>query len=574
MENVVFFGCRAQLHTPVDGAFRQLVVICNAFGGEGLYAYRALGALAEDIAAAGMAALHLDYPGLGDSIDLEPNVDATQYWLGGLRAALNWARSHFPGVTLSLCGHRMGALLAAEVACNEPDVQALLLLSPPQSGRHLVRELQLTAQPAANEQGVYLYGWWLSKATLNGLQGMDLTCLHRRPELAVQVLSESGVRALNKLANQRTATGGGEFVVLEMGDLVSLRAEPHLVAVAEESFALGVKWLAQKQPEHGVVQKLPKFSPESGDLDLTYCVESGHRFGPAGAYFGILCRPHAAQAGQPCLLILNTGGNPRSGHHRLGVKLARELAQAGVASMRIDATGIGDTLPVVRGRSLSLYSQASLPDVGHAIAWLECRGWGRPFVFGVCSGAYLGLHAATEVMGIGGLIMVNPQSFLWEGEVFGAEVPVQTEPSAKVEIKHLGHYCKILFTRRFWQRLWHGEVAVAAVLQETSRALWFRFTASLQARLPQGWILIPRAAKVHALFAGLQRRRLPMMLVYADTDPGLNELQACFGPCGRRLPVDSGTKVKMVVGADHTFTDPVYSDELIDMVKEFVKEGR
>lgn len=147
MKSVVFSGCRAQLHAPADGVFRHLVVLCNAFGGEGLYAQRALGVLAEDMAAAGMAALHLDYPGQGDSVDLAASVDATQAWLGGVRAALAWARSHFPGVALSLCGHRLGALLAAEVASTEADVQALLLLSPPQSGRHLVRELQLTAQP-------------------------------------------------------------------------------------------------------------------------------------------------------------------------------------------------------------------------------------------------------------------------------------------------------------------------------------------------------------------------------------------------------------------------------------------
>ena len=208
MKSVVFSGCHAQLHTPADGVFRHLVVLCNAFGGEGLYAHRALCVLAEDMATAGMAALHLDYPGLGDSVDLPPGVDATQEWLAGVRAALAWARRHFPGVALSLCGHRLGALLAAEVASTEPDVQALLLLSPPQSGRHLVRELQLTALPAPQGDGFYLYGWWLASSTLAGLQALDLGCLSRRPSLAVQVLTEAGVRGLVKLGQAHVQAGG------------------------------------------------------------------------------------------------------------------------------------------------------------------------------------------------------------------------------------------------------------------------------------------------------------------------------------------------------------------------------
>lgn len=424
MKSVVFSGCRAQLHAPADGVFRHLVVLCNAFGGEGLYAQRALGVLAEDMAAAGMAALHLDYPGQGDSVDLAASVDATQAWLGGVRAALAWARSHFPGVALSLCGHRLGALLAAEVASTEADVQALLLLSPPQSGRHLVRELQLTAQPAPQGDGFHLYGWWLAKATLAGLQSLDLNCLSRRPALAVQVLSEVGVRALLKLGQAHAQVGGAEFGVHEMPDLAGLRAEPHLVEAAEASFARGVQWLAQQGVgAEGVGSLQGPELPLSTELHLPQGLESGHRFGPADAYFGILCRPHQAPPNPPCVLILNTGGNPRSGHHRLSVALARSLAAAGVASLRMDATGIGDTLPVVRGRSLALYSQASPEDVGHALSWLEGQGWARPIVFGICSGGYLGLHAAAHETRMGGLVMVNPQSFLWDGPAFGSEVP-------------------------------------------------------------------------------------------------------------------------------------------------------
>lgn len=574
MKSVVFSGCHAQLHTPADGVFRHLVVLCNAFGGEGLYAHRALCVLAEDMATAGMAALHLDYPGLGDSVDLPPGVDATQEWLAGVRAALAWARRHFPGVALSLCGHRLGALLAAEVASTEPDVQALLLLSPPQSGRHLVRELQLTALPAPQGDGFYLYGWWLASSTLAGLQALDLGCLSRRPSLAVQVLTEAGVRGLVKLGQAHVQAGGAEFDVHEMPDLAGLRAEPHLVEAAEAAFACGVQWLALRGASGAGVGSLHAPAlPLASDLHLPQGLESGCRFGPGGAYFGIVCRPHEVQPDPRCVLILNTGGNPRSGHHRLSVALARALAAVGVASLRMDATGIGDALPAVRGRSLALYSAASLVDVSHALNWLEGQGWVHPVVFGICSGGYLGLHAAARETRMGGLVMVNPQSFLWDGPVFGSEPSVDGGAPAEVEIQQLSHYRRVLFSGDFWQRLLRAEVAVAGVLRQVSRALWFRFTAALQAHLPAGWVLAPRAAKVQALFSGLAKRRMPLLLVYADTDPGLNELQACFGPCGRRLLTYPGTGVQLVRGADHTFTGPADSENLIQIVRQFVSSS-
>lgn len=571
MKSVVFSGCRAQLHTPADGRFRHLVVLCNAFGGEGLYAQRALGVLAEDLAAAGMAALHLDYPGQGDSVDLAADDDATEAWLAGVRAALVWARSHFPGVALSLCGHRLGALLAAQVAATEPDVQALLMLSPPQSGRHLVRELQLTAQPADQGDGCFLYGWWLSKATLTGLQSLELSVVSRRPSLAVRALSEAGMRALVKLGQAHVAAGGCEFEVFEMPDLAGLRAEPHLVEAAETSFAHGVQWLAQWGSKASAVGVMAAPAlPMSTELKLPEGLESGHRFGPSEAYFGVLCRPHQALPEQACVLILNTGGNPRSGHHRLGVALARALASAGIASLRMDASGIGDSLPVVRGRSLALYSQACPGDVGHALDWLTGQGWARPVVFGLCSGAYLGLHAAASETRMGGLVMVNPQSFLWEGPIFGSETPAEGGAPAEVEIQQLDHYWRVVFTGRFWRRLWRAEVAVAGVLRQVSKALWFRCAAALQARLPASWALAPRAAKVQAHFEALARRQLPLLLVYADTDPGLNELQACFGPGGRRLLRNPAASVHLVTGADHTFTAPADSENLIQIVRQFV----
>jgi len=580
MQAMAVGGCAATLHLPEGGRFRQLVLICNSFGYEGLYVHRALAALGEDLAAAGMAALRLDYPDQGDSVDLPPEADAVGAWLDSLRAALAWARHRYPGVALSLCGYRLGALLAAEVAAQEPELCGLVLLSPVMSGRSYVRELKLSIGPNAAQaevQGLSQEGWWLSAASLQRLAGLDLKHLGAPARIDVLALADSGTRALEKWAAafRATAEEGASrplcCEVHEAPELLLLRDDSHAVTVPETGFAQVVDWLRRRpaQPSR------PAAEPDPAPLPAAWAVPGGveqHlRYGPQKAFAAVWTRPDPDRGGGPCLLILNTGGNPRSGHNRLSVRLARALLQQGVSTLRVDVSGTGDAWPVQRGRNQALYSGAPVADVGVALDWLEHQGHGRPAVLGLCSGAYLGFQAALAQERVGSLLMVNSQSFLWHGRPFGEPVTEGAAADQPVQLKHLDRYHRIVFTADFWRRLWRREVRVWEVVSRLVGAHVFRLASAVQARLPGWLVLVPRAAAIQRHFAALLRRRLPLLLVYGDTDPGMNELQACFGPAGMRLARQSGVSVQIVPGADHTFTEPASTDTLVRIVGEFVR---
>ena len=92
------------------------------------------------------------------------------------------------------------------------------------------------------------------------------------------------------------------------------------------------------------------------------------QFGRSGSLVGILSRPPSElPIRRPAVVILNTGIAHRTGHHRMYVKMARDLAALGYLAFRFDFSGIGDSAS--RGDSLSPI-EAHQADVSEALDWL------------------------------------------------------------------------------------------------------------------------------------------------------------------------------------------------------------
>jgi hypothetical protein len=108
------------------------------------------------------------------------------------------------------------------------------------------------------------------------------------------------------------------------------------------------------------------------------------RFGPGGRLFGILAHPRSEPAGKTALLIPNTGLDHRCGPNRLHVHLSRALAEAGFPTLRMDLSGLGDSLPLppdVEGDAVD--------DLRAAMDHLGSLGIARRFGgIGICSGGH------------------------------------------------------------------------------------------------------------------------------------------------------------------------------------------
>ena len=150
-------------------------------------------------------------------------------------------------------------------------------------------------------------------------------------------------------------------------------------------------------------------------LTLATHVETLVRFGEGRRLTGTLCEPAASAepdssrpsgADRPVLLVFNAGVLPRTGPHRLNVKIARRFARAGWTVFRFDLSGQGDSLAA--GGTLG-FERQSIADLRAAMDALgERLGATRFASFGICSGAVLGYACALEDPRLVGCAMFDP----------------------------------------------------------------------------------------------------------------------------------------------------------------------
>lgn len=129
-------------------------------------------------------------------------------------------------------------------------------------------------------------------------------------------------------------------------------------------------------------------------------------FGPEGEkLLGVVTRPGGAGAPPLACLLLNQGAGYRIGPRRINVKLARRLAEHGIASIRMDLSGLGDSgAPSGAGD----YVQQGVADLQAAMDLMQDMLGVRRFAhIGLCSGGVHGMALAGEDPRVAGLMMFD-----------------------------------------------------------------------------------------------------------------------------------------------------------------------
>ena len=135
------------------------------------------------------------------------------------------------------------------------------------------------------------------------------------------------------------------------------------------------------------------------------------RFGPEAQLVGIVSHPSTATAATPGLafMILNAGVLHRVGPHRLHVVLAWHIASSGVASLRLDLGGIGDSITT---SDAGTFRETAIADTRAAMTGLTgAIGAERFVLFGVCSGADNSIATALVDDRVAGIVVVDPATY-------------------------------------------------------------------------------------------------------------------------------------------------------------------
>jgi pimeloyl-ACP methyl ester carboxylesterase len=133
------------------------------------------------------------------------------------------------------------------------------------------------------------------------------------------------------------------------------------------------------------------------------------QFGTERHLCGTLTLPGATPPAPVGVLLFNAGVIHRIGPHRINVKLARHLASLGIASLRFDLSGQGDSRA---SSSPAPYREQAVADLRAAMDQFErMTGVQRFAVFGICSGADHGWACAQQDERLVGLFMLDGYAY-------------------------------------------------------------------------------------------------------------------------------------------------------------------
>lgn len=557
-------GCVGWLHPPAPTHARTRgVVLCPPFGYEGLSTYRAMRELAALLAASGLPVLRFDYPNAGEAAgeaETPPSVAACVAAAADAAALLRRAGCG----QVAFAGCRFGALVATLAAAAHPGgAAALALLAPVLSGRSYARELRLLAYGLPGTEPTESAGFPITPEFLAELGALDLRRLNTAPaDRSLLLTVPDRIAPATALAATWSA-GGQRASAAPFAGAERLLAEAHGVEAPRAAFEAMRRVLAEAAPP---AHRIPSLPIPSATLRLPDGVtEQVVRFGPGERLVGTWCLPDGGAApGITPLLIPGTGANMRAGNGRLSVLLARRAARRGIASLRYDMTGVGDSgnpdgTPLTR----LMYSRRAIEDAGHAMDWLAASGHPRAMAVGNCAGAYTALHLAIADSRIVFTVPANLQRFLWrEGRLL--TVPATRSVRADAE-------------RLQWEAL-RDALAQRARPVDLLRALlpphvkhaWKRSVVRGQAALawaaPRGWVRGMEAGRVRLGLEALSRRGGRVLFVYCADDAGLDEFEAHLGRGGRRLALLPGFARALVDGADHTLSTAEMRGRFLDIV--------
>lgn len=242
------------------------------------------------------------------------------------------------------------------------------------------------------------------------------------------------------------------------------------------------------------------------------------------------------------VLIVVGGPQYRVGSHRQFTLLARSLAANGIAAMRFDYRGMGDSEGPMRdfetiGNDLRAAVDAfvqAVPDMQEVVLW------------GLCDGASAAAMYAADDTRVSGLVLLNPWVRTAEG-------------LARTTLKH--YYRGRLLEAAFWRKLVRGRFDLVQSLKSMAGLVKDATSAATDAPLHE---------RMHA---GLCAFGGPVMIIIGGADLTGREFcdLAASAPAWKRLLDGPHVTWRRLDKADHTFSRRVWRDQVSDWTCEWVQ---
>lgn len=570
---VTFNDCFGWLHAPTPGTGGAAagdvgVVVCQGLMRDGLLAHCSLRLLGDELAAAGYPMLRFDYPGTGDSLDGAVAAAGGHWdaWLASIDQAADWLKAATGVTRLVFCGLRAGATLASLAAglrtgSGRSDVAGLLLFEPVVSGRTYVREMILEAdlqsgKTSARGEDLDIREFLFNAATLDTIAAVDLRKAVLPSGLKAALFVRPEARQIDDCVAAWTALG----VDVERhgwDGLVPLMRHNVIDENALADFTHVMAWLKRAIPATSIEAR-----PAPPEMKLTPdgAIETPFWFGPK--LFGVLSRPAHGTTDQ-ILLIGNGGRDPHYGAARQNVDFARHLAKHGIACLRFDFAGLGDSIgPPGKENLLTHTFTDRLPDIRAALDALGQQGFNRFAMLGLCSGAYHAFHAALVEPRLSRLLLVN--------------MPLFQLPTRNVLdfLENRGTSATVVGRKLFnvgsWKTLLSGRSDVRTLVRSVINHARRQIGAKSQALGRRLGLIKEQSFAVQAM-AKLARQGTRALFLFSAGDEEIDAFAREFGPAGEGLAPFKGSAMQVLPRMDHDLTKAIGRRDAEQAVTEFLK---
>ena len=229
----------------------------------------------------------------------------------------------------------------------------------------------------------------------------------------------------------------------------------------------------------------------------------------------------------PGVMIVNPGMLSRVGNYRYNVNLARALYGHGIASIRVDLSGVGDSEPSPDVKPIrEIWADDTLEAMTHLATTAKVDTF---VVVGSCTGARIAAEAALRTSRIVGIVPIN------------FDCPSAAARRAAMQRR-----------RRYWIRpRWWREYGAAAVFRKLQGASEDRHAEQEPALDGETDFFGSDTSEVVAVWQRLLGRPTPVLAIYSEFDNHYDFFKRHLQEVLMRDGLGDQLELRMLKGADH-----------------------
>lgn len=549
--------------------FRTAVLFASPWGFEEMCTRKFWRLLAEQLADAGIASLRFDYPGTGDALDTVDFSAGIGVWEESLRDAAEMLKSLSGCDRLIVISQGLGCALAQGAADRLTGLDGIAFLAPTISGRSYLRELSVWSKMIDESLGLFehhrdlsglsIAGLKMPEAIAKDLRKVNLLTIEKSPAPRCLVVERPGRPTDAQFAAHLEGLGSAMDQSVYQG-YDALVSNPSVSLIPDSVLLRVVDW-TKSVATPGTPGAPEVIAAEARNAGAEF-VETALVFGEENRLSGILCEPDGPRLGAT-VLLLTTAYDRHAGWGRSVVRMARQLAGQGIASLRFDAANVGDSPARPGAPAQVLYSDTQVVDVSEAIDLLEIRGLMPTVVVGRCSGGYLAFRSSLLDPRISGLVSANPYAFYWNPHK-------SVDDALRFGARSLGTYGQKVLRMETLRRLFRREIDIRYALLNIGRAIGKR-TKKLTKHLLRPYTRDGSA--VYGGFQALRERGVGVCLLYSEHDVGYDHFSFYFDDRGAGLSAYPNMSLTIIPDADHNLTPEaarsVYREQIRNMALKF-----